>query len=301
MLETWIHADYQSPAVWDGLAAGLQYEFSPYPGRIFGHVICEPEWSWAFRPSDYVLWLVTEGRGGGRLEDQALTLGPGSLVVLRPGSRGQMYHDPTRRLTVTYVHFDFVRPGTSRLVRVADNCLPSSLLHLDGFEYLNRLLLRAVRCLQAGDAYSRLEAQLLVTQALLETYRQDAAGEGLGLKRPDPRVLRVMHKVRTDPAGRLPVATAARIAGTSIQYFRRLFHSETGTSYRNFVMVARMERAQVLLSESTLSVSAVAAALGYRDPALFSHQYRCHVGETPSQTRRNAEVSLSTSHRAQNP
>lgn len=291
MLESSLHVDYRCPAVWDQLAASLEHDFSLRPGKIFGHVMCEPEWSWAFRPNDYVLWLVTDGRGAGRLGEQPFTVGPGSLLVFRPGDRGEIYHDPSRRLTVTYVHFDFVRPGSSTPLSIDERWLPSTLIRLTDPHHLHRLLLQAVQLLQEGSAFSRVEASLLLVQAMLETYRQDAAGQGLGRKELDPRVLRVIHKVRGNPASRLPLPAAAELAGTSTRYFSRLFHQETGTSFRNFVLAARMERAQVLLLETALSVSAVATALGYTDPALFSRQYRQYIGEAPSQARRAAECA----------
>lgn len=289
MSDACLRIDYESPAVWDRLAASLEHDFSPRPAKIFGHVNCEPEWSWTFGPSDYVLWLVTAGQGAGRLRDRPMTLGPGSLVVLRPGDRGEIYHDPTNRLTVTYVHFDFVAPGGSTPIRLEARWLPSSLIRLTDPHRLHGLLLQTVQLLREGGAYSRIEARLLLTQAILETYRQDAAGQGAGPKGIDPRILRVIHRVRTDPARRLSLPAAAELGGTSSRYFSRLFRQETGTSFRDFILAARMERAKVLLLESTLSVKAVATALGYVDPALFSRQYHEHVGEPPSQVRRTTE------------
>jgi transcriptional regulator GlxA family with amidase domain len=47
-----------------------------------------------------------------------------------------------------------------------------------------------------------------------------------------------------------------------------------------------MERARLLLEETTMSVGEIAAALGYSDIFLLSRQFKQHYGYAPSQVRR---------------
>ena len=49
-----------------------------------------------------------------------------------------------------------------------------------------------------------------------------------------------------------------------------------------------MERARLLLAESSLSVGMIAEALGFRDVFFFSRQFRQRTGLTPTAYRKQA-------------
>lgn len=133
--------------------------------------------------------------------------------------------------------------------------------------------------------FADLQARLLFTQVLLEIYRQDAVAFGAGPRILDPRVQEVMAHVRSRLAERPSIAEVATLVRLSPSHLRRLFARELGISYRSFVVRSRMERARLLLRESTMSVSEVARALGYPDVVLFSRQFRHHHGIPPTRMR----------------
>lgn len=281
--------DYRQPGVWDGLADALETSFSPEPRPVFGHVTCEPGWSWRFSMRDYDLWLVSGGRGTVFVGDQRIAVSAGSLLVLRPGDTGWGVQDPNNRLTVTYLHFDMVRPGSrSETVRVPGPRLPSRYLRMRDAHAIHEPLLSVVRFAEQGDRLSSLQARLMLTRVLVEIYRQDAETAGHGPRHRDPRVQEVMRYVRSRPAERPSLEEVATLAQVSPSHLRRLFARELGTSYRSFVVQSRMERARFLLQESLMSVGEVARALGYSDAVLFSHQFRRRYGFPPSRVRRPA-------------
>jgi transcriptional regulator GlxA family with amidase domain len=67
--------------------------------------------------------------------------------------------------------------------------------------------------------------------------------------------------------------------------FTRRFVAQHGTSPAQYLIQARVERAHQLLTETAMTVTQVAAALGYTDVAYFSRQYKFRTGTSPSQTR----------------
>ncbi|MGC0274841.1 helix-turn-helix transcriptional regulator [Pseudactinotalea sp. Z1739] len=94
-----------------------------------------------------------------------------------------------------------------------------------------------------------------------------------------------MDLVRYEPARRLSLPQVAAEACLSPEYFSRMFTEQVGVSFRQFAVTARLERGFELLSETRMSVTQVARALGYEDPFLFSRQFRKLYGCPPSQVR----------------
>jgi AraC family transcriptional regulator of adaptative response / methylphosphotriester-DNA alkyltransferase methyltransferase len=82
----------------------------------------------------------------------------------------------------------------------------------------------------------------------------------------------------------LSLGAVARSIATSRRQLQRVF-GEQQTSFRRELQRVRMARAAELLRDGAVPVSAVARAVGYRQPAQFSKAFRRHHGRPPSQMR----------------
>jgi AraC family transcriptional regulator of adaptative response / methylphosphotriester-DNA alkyltransferase methyltransferase len=87
----------------------------------------------------------------------------------------------------------------------------------------------------------------------------------------------------------LSLHTVARAIATSRRQLQRAFAETGGTSFRRELQRARMVRAAELLREGSLSVQAVAGAVGYRQAAQFAKAFRRHHGAPPSAFRGHGE------------
>ncbi|MEI6321571.1 MAG: helix-turn-helix domain-containing protein [bacterium] len=74
----------------------------------------------------------------------------------------------------------------------------------------------------------------------------------------------------------------ARVAGVSSEHLRRICLSETGRSPMKHLTLLRMRRAETLLLNQRLKVSAVAESVGYSNPFAFSTAYKKWSGSSPS-------------------
>lgn len=79
-------------------------------------------------------------------------------------------------------------------------------------------------------------------------------------------------------------ARVARFFGLSERSFRRRL-AEEGSSFRDLVSDARYRKAQHLLRNTHLTVEAIAAQLGYAEPAAMIHAFRRWSGMTPQAFR----------------
>jgi transcriptional regulator GlxA family with amidase domain len=81
------------------------------------------------------------------------------------------------------------------------------------------------------------------------------------------------------------VESLAHKAGMSPRTFARRFHRETGTTPAVFVEQLRVEQAKRLLASSDLTIDAVAARVGFSDPAILHRAFTRRAGTTPGNYR----------------
>lgn len=78
---------------------------------------------------------------------------------------------------------------------------------------------------------------------------------------------------------------AARAAGLSPRTLARRFADEAQTTWRAFLLTARMLRAMELLAENGAQVTATAYAVGFESVGAFSNAFKLFAGESPREYR----------------
>ena len=74
------------------------------------------------------------------------------------------------------------------------------------------------------------------------------------------------------------------LCGVSDTYFRKIFISSFGISPQKYIISKRLSQARALMDNGTFtSVSALAEAVGYRDPLYFSRAFKQKYGSSPSE------------------
>lgn len=121
---------------------------------------------------------------------------------------------------------------------------------------------------------------------MVQLLRPNAATED-GLPGP-PWLLAAMSQLRDDAGLRAGLAGLRRVAGVSPEHFGRTFRQFYGESPSEYVLRARLERAQVLLRSSQMSVGDIADTVGIRNAGHFFRAFRQRYGRSPRQARRSA-------------
>jgi AraC-like DNA-binding protein len=86
------------------------------------------------------------------------------------------------------------------------------------------------------------------------------------------------------PNGEPAQTMVARQLAMSARTLQRRLATE-GTTFAAIVEAVRRERAELLLSDRTLTASEVAFLLGFSEPAAFFRAFRRWTGETPQRWR----------------
>lgn len=87
---------------------------------------------------------------------------------------------------------------------------------------------------------------------------------------------------------RLSVRDVAAAVHLSPSRLAHVFKEQTGLAPARFIERRRMERAQTLLDSTSLSIGAVAAAVGFSSQFHFAARFRTVAGTSPSEWRRRA-------------
>lgn len=246
---------------------------------------CEPAWSWDSLPlREYLLWCVLDGVGSLRLGRRDIPLTAGSCAVFAPGDAPRARHDPRRRLLVFGVHFDAYGEDGDRIP--ARRIVPphnGSVTH--DRTLLSALAHRAEASHHQPGRYARRIERLCLEQLLCLLWTD------VGRPEPGPvdRALdEIARQLRQDPGQRIGVPELAARANLSRAQFTRRFRARTGLSPARYLIQARIDRARELLTNTTMSTTRIAHALGYTDPAYFTRQYTQATGEPPARTRQRA-------------
>lgn len=256
--------------IWKQLPAQIEVSTAP---AIYQ---CEPGWNWMNpRFVDFDLWLVLAGEGWVETAGNEFRVSRGDAVLFRPGDSVKAGHNPGRPLKVFAVHFALPPPLRKALCREVPRLL---VFHdMAQCELAVKDLLKGARL--DGDLCEMRLALLLALGA------RDA-------KRKVPDMVEEKLKVLCMEMGANPSLewdpeSMARRIGLSLPQFNRRFRALAGTSAARYLILRRVDRARLLLRETTMSLQEIAASLGYRDIYYFHRQFRTEAGRTPASFRKN--------------
>jgi transcriptional regulator GlxA family with amidase domain len=85
---------------------------------------------------------------------------------------------------------------------------------------------------------------------------------------------------------RLDAAAIAARAGLGLRQLERLFRRHLGTTIGAFYLDLRLNRARLLLRDSALPLSEIAAATGFASLSHFSRRFATRFGAPPARLRR---------------
>ena len=85
---------------------------------------------------------------------------------------------------------------------------------------------------------------------------------------------------------RLSIAALARRHATSVRTLHRRFMEQTGVTPAQWILQRRVRRAQELLETTSISIEAVAHAVGFPAASTFRERFRAIVGTNPLNYRR---------------
>jgi AraC family transcriptional regulator len=100
------------------------------------------------------------------------------------------------------------------------------------------------------------------------------------------QVRRATEMLAADLAGETPLHNIAEACGLSVSYFSRAFRVSTGSSPHLWLQRRRIDHAETLLLNASLSLAQVALGSGFADQSHMTRVFKKALGVTPGVRRR---------------
>jgi AraC family transcriptional regulator, transcriptional activator of pobA len=245
---------------------------------------------------EHTEWIwVRSGAFRVRLESRSEALGPGCVAFVPP----QLVHSAVP-----------IEEGSELLAVVFSETLVRSAA-LDDAETRGSLpLLRrgagsplflrpdSAAAPRVAQALSRIESELRggapgfelfikasLIECLAELRRAVPDEGGAAPSRAEAAIAALLRRLCLEYMESLGVAEAAAECGLSVSHFCHAFKKATGTTLVRYLRSLRVIEAERMLSTGGMSVAAIAASVGFDDPAYFGRVFRAMTGSSPRQAR----------------
>ena len=262
-----------------------------------------PEFSVYYRRAKQIAWQnqATSGYSlltslGGRLDytvdSKRATLEAGESVVFEPNVSVTIRGHQVEFLFVTFSALLVMQDAAAMKLIPPKSIVSFTRDPVRHDQRLQGLLSEFVSGLATDKPGKEIVMRALTEQALvhvLRNYSTPRLSEELELSRVglvDRRIRRSVELMHTQIDQDLPLKELAAASYLSPFHFARLFKKLTGASPHNYLAGIRANRAQLLLAETDLSVSAIGARVGYLSGSHFTKAFRTATGATPREFRK---------------
>jgi AraC-like DNA-binding protein len=250
---------------------------------------------WRRRSERYTLLVCLNGRGRAAVEEETYPLGPGVVVLIRPGVAFGPAAVGGRQARVIEVQL------TARLYGLLD--MPE----LYGLPALHRLtrnstekIAQAARRIVYDIGRARPGFEMAVNSHCLFILsflwrdiaeRGEAAARGVEAHEARAadlaRLAPVLRVIETRCAEPLTLKQLADLVHLNPAYFATWFRQVTGVAPHQYLARYRLQRARALLLATDQTLDQIADATGHADRSHLNRAFRRVMGVTPSQVRRS--------------
>ncbi len=232
----------------------------------------------------YVVQYVLKGQGYYR----GNPVKKGQGFFLRPNEYLECYSDPNDQLGLLWIISDddkiekvferynadpetqiFDCPGISEARSVADWVVKNTTCYFDSYVMLE-MYMRVLNCHLPEKSAPRLQSNTEVYLEFCTKY------------------------VKNNLNRKLKVSDLTSLCGVTQSYLYKIFKEKYGTSVKDYITTAKMSQAKHLLRGTQMTITEVAAAVGFDDILSFSKAFKLNEKVSPSsyrETQRTKEAS----------
>ena len=139
--------------------------------------------------------------------------------------------------------------------------------------------------LQPADITAGVEQLGTLMQFVSDAVRREVATSGSEL------IAQAVAYTQSNYADKdLSLESLCALFQISQTQFSLLFKREMGTSFLQYVLDKRIERAKALLRDSEKKIYEIALETGFEDPGYFSYCFKQRCGVTPKNYRQGADA-----------
>lgn len=205
----------------------------------------------------YVISVVMHGMAAVCLEDREMMCYRGDVFIIPPYA----------------VHS--VRQGKN--TRLLSMCIGTAFIEDNDLETIEESIQDLLKDAAAQGIFGReQEERLLASVQAVYTFRDNAR------KEMDADIKTLIDRITSHPEQELPIETLAADIYVSKYYLIRKFKNCIGMTPHQFCIQNRIRKSQGMLNEE-MTISGIAAEMGFYDQSHFDRAFRRIVGISPSE------------------
>jgi AraC family transcriptional regulator of arabinose operon len=240
------------------------------------------------RPAGDTAWLIImtlEGRGLIRLGRSVWDCGPGEVVIVPPGLPQD--YATAEGFTWTFYWCHFLPPAHwDKMLRLFDMHSQTRLFHAR----LNEMELSDTR-LAFERVYRHQETNVYLALNGLEEVLLRVSGIGNENRQHlDSRVNQIITWLADHLNETHSLSELAQRVHLSPSRLSHLFKEQTGRSIVEMLTGMRLNQAMRLLDFTTLSISEIAAEVGFQSPFYFTSRFTEHYGMSPTEYKKQKKT-----------
>ncbi len=244
--------------------------------HYFNHRICTPEWVIEPRITPFTeITYIISGEAVYIVNGKHYTVRAGDLVYVKKNSRESAFANP-HNLMECYSFNGHILDLTGNEIILPLPVVSHVGVHPDIIAYYQELntawLVREPGYNTKARAIFMIILQRFYKLIWHPNYKSDY----------DKRIKRVLQYTIDHFMEPLTVNDMAKMVKLSPLYFGRLFKNETGQSYKQYLNLIRINKAENMLKSGIRNVSEVASACGFSDVFYFSKLFKRVKGYSPS-------------------
>lgn len=256
-----------------------------------GHQKCENTHRWGKGIRDrYILHLVISGKGTYITPEGEFSLSKGDIFLIRPFTEIEYYADNDDPWEYYWVNF--IGDDAEYLLKKTDFKPDCPIMRGCSEEIYSAM--KNIIDNPANKRYESIEltGRLYILLSLL--IKASAAAMPYSKNEEDKKRILKAAKAYMGTNYPLPISVddISAAVGVSRTTLFRIFKSELNISPVEYLINYRITQAKRLLSETDLSVTAVARSVGYEDNLYFSRAFKKKSGVSPSEFKKAQAESL---------
>lgn len=159
-------------------------------------------------------------------------------------------------------------------------------------ERIERMFFEMAEEFERDGPHREFILQGMLFRLLLFVYENRLPEEGVvrNITPLTPPIMDAIVFIEDNYADNPPLKAAAKVAGFSDAYFSRLFSSQLGMSYTEYLENVKLRHAQILLVKGEKSIMEIAEETGYCHGNYLNSQFKKKIGMTPGEYRRKNKV-----------
>lgn len=251
-----------------------------------GHRHCSPDFSEGPKMIEsYIMLFVLSGKGYAEINNgESQELNEGDFLIYYPRQRHYFYADPNEPMEIMWVYFH----GTHcNYILDSIGLKPSEPLHHLFINHsIHKTLTTIINALGMTDDVNRLAAT--GETLILFSYIQNTLQNRSKLKenyKQENAISKVLSFIEENYHHDINIDMLCNHVNYSRSYLSRLFQKEVKMTIPQYANSIRIKHAQILLTETSMSMREVSSSVGYSDPYYFSNVFKSFTGISPSTYR----------------